>query len=116
MVDVDELTFWFYVQNHGFIDQVQEFASSHKQEFVASGEDGHSLKETELHAEFQALIEAKVRQRNRLTVICGSLCQMQEYLDSKGQTMEQLQEALQEITVEGVIPGRALSESEPAPH
>ena len=30
MVDVEELSFWFYVQNFGFIDEVTAFARAHK--------------------------------------------------------------------------------------
>ena len=83
-LDVNELTFWFYVQNHGFIDQVTEFARKHAVEFKDK-EDGHSLAETSLHAEFQKEFESNV----------------QEFLDTKGSTMEDMQAALQATTVEG---------------
>ena len=85
-LDINELTFWFYVQNHGFIDQVTEFARKHANEFKEK-DDGHSLKETSLHAEFQQEFESKV----------------QEFVDSKGSTMADLQTALQETTVDGQL-------------
>ena len=74
MVDVNELTFWFYVQNHGFIDSVQAFATKHQKTFVETEDGGYSLEASKLHDEFKTEFEGKVSCSTVFRFCCWLRC------------------------------------------